>query len=373
MQTKVISQTEDFEVLAEDWLRLQEQDPDATIYSTYHFARSWWEAYRHSPDIRLFIVAVYHANRIVGIGPFILETSRRCGLAWRTLKFLGRGDFLGVLIEQNPEWINSIVRIITQTVLNAKNQWDRLLLTHLNASSSLVSYLLKNPSHSNPEYLSECPYINFAKYESFEQYKKRHVPSNTNQYKNKLQREIGYQFEIVGNHRGTDILNEIQDIHILEQNYLKKVKRRQDRSSLYQNPLLLLYLRAVYEQNDQVLTFVLRNQENRLIGYCTCFLYKGVLHTWNIGYDPDYGKYRIGSVLFLEILQYLFATRLVEKLDFGAGRYSWKFEWTDDFDLVYRYEVWNEDKPSTALLRRLSFWRRCLEQSRIQEFKKKSG
>src|SRR5690606_874844 len=36
------------------------------------------------------------------------------------------------------------------------------------------------------------------------------------------------------------------------------------------------------------------------------------------------------------ILEFLFSQDQFDRFDFGAGRYPWKFEWTDQFTSTYR-------------------------------------
>ncbi|QZY55333.1 GNAT family N-acetyltransferase [Crassaminicella profunda] len=353
MLSKTITTTEEFYNLQEDWERLQEQDPDVTYYSTFEFAKAWWDAYKNDQDKELFIVCIYQDKDIVGIAPFIIQKENKKIMSWNTLRFLGRGDFLGILVDRSNNNEMTIIKDIFKCIEDNTEKWERLSLTHIKHNSSIVAFILKSGKYNRKlKYLIECPYILLNKYRDFAEFNRKFVSGQVRNYRNKLMKNFNYQFRIVNN-KDIDMYDEISKVHKKEQEYLIDKYNRKERKSIFTDKKKTSYLKQIYKNNSKVLTFMLTDGENNLLGYDTCYLYKGVLHSWNIAYNPEFEKYRIGKILNYEIVKYVFKTKIADVFDFGAGRYPWKFEWTNDFVLDYQLDMWNEETEKGKKLKRL--------------------
>lgn len=74
--------------------------------------------------------------------------------------------------------------------------------------------------------------------------------------------------------------------------------------------------------------------DNRPVAYRFALQYRGVYFGDGIGYDPDWRKYRIGTLLFLRVLERLCKEKEVHHYDFGFGNAEYKESYGD--------EVWQE-------------------------------
>lgn len=354
MKIRLVTTTDEFFKLKESWEKLQEQDKDVTYYSTFEYNWTWWNVYKSDKNIELFIIVAEYNGQVIGIAPLIIEKINKKIFSFRCLKFLGKGDYMGIL-QANISFVKN--RTITTEIFNfiesKYNCYERIRLTHIKANSKLAAYLLKNKKHNkNFKYLIECPILRLNRFESFQEYKKEFVSSNAQQYANKLQREIGYNLKIISN-ENENVYDTIAKIHINEQCYLVKSKGRKERSSLFRNKFFSEFLKRIYNNNSNVITFIIEDSNGSLLAYETCYLYKRVLHMWNTAYNIKYEKYNLGKVINLEITKYLFHNNMADVFDFGAGRYFWKFEWTDDFMLDYLLDIWNEKTLKSRLLKKL--------------------
>jgi CelD/BcsL family acetyltransferase involved in cellulose biosynthesis len=354
MQIRVITTTDEFFKLKEPWERLQHQDKDVTYYSTFEYNWTWWDVYKSDKNKELFIVVAENNGKVVGIAPLIIEKINKKIFSYRCIKFLGRGDYMGLLLDNSP-----IVkyRTVTTEIFNfieSKYEcYERINLTHIKANSKLSAFMLKSKKHNkNFNYLIECPILRLNRFESFQAYKKEFVSSNAQQYSNKLRREVGYNFKIICN-ENEDVYERISKIHINEQYYLVKTKGRKERSSLYKNKFYSEFVKRIYHNNANVITFTIEDDNGTILAYETCYLYKRVLHMWNTAYNTKYEKYNLGKIINLEVAKYLFKNNMADIFDFGAGRYFWKFEWTDDFMLDYKIDIWNEKNFKSKLLKKL--------------------
>lgn len=351
MLTKIITNTDEFHKLKNDWERLQEQDPSVTYYSTFEFVEAWWNVYKENRNIKLFIICVYKNNETVGIAPFIIQRKRKKIISWNELNFIGKGDFLGVLVDRSGDYELTVIKDIFNCIEENTRLWDRVKLTHINSNCLLANFLFKQGKYNDKfKYLIESPYLNFKKYNCFEEYKKKFVSSSSKKYKNKLMREHNYTFRVIKNSKENNVFDKISELHKKTQDYLIKEEGRTDRRSLYEDERTHKYLRDIYQNSERILTFLMLDQSDNIIIYDTCYLYKNILHSWNTAYDPKYTKYNVGRIMNYEIMQYIFENAIADKFDFGAGRYSWKFEWTNEFNLVYQLDLWNEVSRKARLL-----------------------
>lgn len=354
MNLKVITTTDDFFNLKEHWERLQMKDNDVTYYSTFEYNWTWWKAYKSNKNLQLFIVTAENNGKIVGIAPLIIEKINKKIICYRCLKFMGRGDYMGILLDKSLDLKHGTVTAQIFNFIESKYEcYERIKLTHIKANSRLAAYMLKSKKNNkNFNYLVECPILRLNRFKSFEAYKKELGSSNARQYANKLQREVGYIFRAISN-KNEDVYERISKLHICEQHYLLKVKGRKERSSLYKDEFYSEFVKNIFNHNANVITFVIEDKMGNILIYETCYLYKRVLHMWNTAYNTNYEKYNLGKIINMETGKYLFENNIADIFDFGAGRYFWKFEWADDFMMDYSLDLWNENTLKGRILKKL--------------------
>lgn len=359
MQIKIISTTSEFLKLKGEWERLQAQDKDVTYYSTFEYNWTWWDIYKNDKNKKLFILVVEANKTVIGIAPLIIQKVNKKILSYRNIRFLGKGDYLGIIIDRtsNIKYGNIINEIFK--FIESKNQYfERITLTHIKNDSRLAAYILRNKQYNKDfKYLIECPILKCKKFNTYDVYIKEFVTKNDKRYRNVLQREVGYNFKVALNNK-EEVYEKISELHIAEQNYLLKNKGRVERKSLYSDIFFSKFIEKLYNNNSKVITFEIEDLNGELLIYDTCYLYKRVLHAWNLAYNPKYEKYHLGKIINLEMIKYIFENNIADILDFGAGRYPWKFEWTDDFILNYQLDIWNEKTIKGKLLKKYMILRK---------------
>ena len=351
MHLDVISTSEGLSDLRDEWEALERSDTKAPYYVTHRYVSAWWAAYADDPDRELHVVRVTNNGRCVGIAPLVVWTREVRGKTLRVLRFTGTGDYNAPLID--PDASAGAVCKLVREHLETGERWDRVHLGNIPATSAWAHQLFKSGLNPKLTVHVECPYVDMAKYDDLAAFEKRHLPAQLRNRRNKLYREAEPTFRVWhGNEE--DILGQIAQLHRLEKEYLIAQKARTERYSLFEDPARMAHVRALFTGTDDVVTFGLTTPKDGLIGYITCFRYGGTVLSWNIAYHPDYEQYRIGKVLHYEAIAHLFRAGGVDRFDFGAGRYPWKFEWTDDFDLTYqlRFDVRTEqEQPEEASAR----------------------
>ncbi len=347
--------TEDFLIIKEDWERIEQLDPDLTYYSTFHYNYCWWLTYGQDKYNKLFIICCYRDHKIVGIAPLMIREIDKKIITCHELCFLGKGDYFNFIVDSSRFSSLAIIKDIFHAIEENSNRWDRIELTHIQKDTQLLRYLLRHDKY-NPHinYLTSCPRIDIQDFTSYEQFDKEFMNTKMRKKHEKLRSQTGYRFKLVMGSQD-DIYERISQVHKMEKQYLQREKGKSERASLFENKNNEEFLKRLFKDNDQVITFLLETEEGEIIIYNSCYLYRNVLYGWNTAYSPKYSHYHgVSDVMMIEMIQYLFKHDHGEQIDFGAGSYSWKFRWTSRFSVSYSFSMWNLPTRKTKILRFLT-------------------
>jgi hypothetical protein len=357
MEHNIITTISGIESLKEDWERIQIQDSGLTYFSTFEYCYSWFQVYHDQPQFEIFVVAVMHNNQIMGIAPLVLHRKQKWGLSYVSLEFHYAGDYRDFIIDQfsgaNPM---NIVKEIFSVIENNDHLWDEINLTHINQNSLVCWYMLKSRLNKNFKYLIEVPFINLKNFEDFQDFCKNNLPNNINRYRNKLKKEISYQLKVYNEIE----LSKLGHIHILEKNHLIETKGAR-RKSGYEDLNKFVFYNKVYSNPNSCICFCLVDKNDKIFSYIIGFKYNKKYFYVNSAYDPKYESYNPGRILLYEIFIYLFESEIIDIFDFGTGRYAWKFEWTNRFNLLYRLNHINKKSKRLKLLKRLKSLKNALK------------
>jgi len=351
MDFKIINTSDSFVELEEDWRVLEQHSPEITYFSTFEYCYSWWKIFKELNHFKIFVIAIYHNNRIAGIAPMLLKANKSRFQSYTTLEFMARGDYADFLIDCTLDIKPlNIIKQIFKIIEEYSQEWDEINLTHISQHTLLAQYLLKSNYNKYFTYLIENPYIDFAKFEKFDDYCKNFLPAKTIQYVNRLKRATDFRLEI----SDKNIINEISEIHIAEKNFLLR-KGKKNRQSLFEDRRRKQFLSLLYENSNHILSYMLIDQKNgdKIIAYNTGFVFKNVFYSTNTAYDPEYERYGVGKIIYYFVFKQNFETKLWNVFDTLAGRYAWKFEWTNKFNLLYKFQYLKANNRKLLLQRKL--------------------
>ncbi|GAB6927007.1 hypothetical protein JCM10914A_09900 [Paenibacillus sp. JCM 10914] len=363
MNITIITDHEGFLGIREDWERLEKLDKQIAYYSTFRFNYSWWLAFGEDRNYKLFIICCYRDQQIVGIAPLMIRRNDKMILSCNVLCFIGQGDYLDMLVDNRHYSAQSIIKNIFMAIQENSSEWDRISLTHIHMNSRLLHYLQRHDTY-NPhiEYLTSCPRMNMREYGSFEQLSEDIFNKKMRKKPGKMQKQIPYTFRVIRGSQSEDIYDRISYVHKQEKDYLQNERGRTERRSVFDDEHNEAFYRTLFRGNEDVVIFLLESQDGEIIIYSCCYLFGNVSYDWNTGYTPKYaGFHGIADVLQMEIVQYLFENRVADQIDLGAGAYSWKFRWTNQFVVNYAMHYWNPSNFSSSLLHGLVKTRRFLQ------------
>jgi hypothetical protein len=337
MEYKVIGTIEDFESIKDDWERIENLSPITSYFSTFRYNYTWWKAYQDCKDLKLLIIVIYHNKENVGIAPLKIRKDKRRFYSRNILEFLGQGDYSDFLIDisKNIDPRKIIGDIFT--IINMKDSmWDEIDLTHISQYTLLANYLFTSKYNENFLYLIEVPFIDFSKYYSFEDYTKAFLPKKIKQYLNRFQRQVDYKVVVTNK----NVLGKISGVHIAEKEYLR-AKGLIQRHSFFEDEYSRIFFNLLYANNSNVITYLLMDTKNNndVICYYTGYVYKKVFHSYNTAYNPLYKNLAVGKIFNYLIFENNQIDKRWDIFDMGTGRYEWKFEWTNAFNLLYKLQI----------------------------------
>lgn len=344
MEYRIVTTTEEFVSLKETWIALETMSSKIPIFSTFDYCFSYWKTVESTKTHKLWIICVLHNQKVVGIAPLVIER-QTIYLKQKIdiLRFLAPGDYQEILINNRENLkTDNILKTVFEAIEENSQHWDRIHLTHISQLSPLTHFLFKSKYNKDFVPLIENPFIDLSKCANFSEFEKKHTPDKAKQYAKRLKNKINYRFS----HNEVN-LEDCIEIHKKEQeNYRKRGLKH--RYSIFDNPQTVRFVNSLYALG-KIHIFTLQAIETRqIIIYNWGYLKDGTFYSVNTGYDPEFEDLAVGRVMYYELIQHAYKTNLFTILDAGTGRYSWKFEWTSYFNLVYQLVI---NRPRSPLLK----------------------
>jgi hypothetical protein len=143
---KSIDTIEQFYELSEYWNDLLVLSRSNTICLTFEWIYTWAECFL-ATDRKLFVLAIYEKERLIGIAPWCIHEIAGPLQPFRQIEFLGTpemgSDYLDVIIKKGKE------KVITQCIYEyvfgqAAQCWETVLLQDIPSDSLFLNYFLEN-------------------------------------------------------------------------------------------------------------------------------------------------------------------------------------------------------------------------------------
>lgn len=337
METNILRDFKEIASIKQDWEMLEEIAPQVSYFSSYRYVSGWWTTYRDDATIEPYVIVVYHNMKIVGIAPLQIKTYKSRLSEYKELQFAhGGGDHANFIVNHNESAEPAkIVSEMIKAIIDNKTDYDRIAMTHIDYQSLLAHQLLISHQNASLTYLVECPFIDFTKYGSYDEFTKLFLPKKIRQYINRFGREVDYSMKVTDE----NLVEEFGKVHIAEKDYLKE-KGFSYRHSFFENERELGFRKALYNDNKNVLTYMLvDNATNDIICYYTGYVFRNKFHSVTTAYHPKYANLAVGKIFNYMIFEENFKNPRWEIFDMGTGRYAWKFEMTSDFTLLYQLKL----------------------------------
>lgn len=143
MKVRVIESERDFAALEPEWERLQSDATATSVFQTFAWMKSFWDAYGRGQPLRVLVAS--DGGAIVGILPLYIHTLPMLKFPVRMLRLVGTGgdtfpDDLGPVLAKGRE--EEVARALADAALRLPG-WDVLLLHDMLPDNAFTAAIAK--------------------------------------------------------------------------------------------------------------------------------------------------------------------------------------------------------------------------------------
>lgn len=339
MKIELIDNIDKFIAIEDEWKELENREKEITVFQTYLYNFTWWNTVKNLQKYKLNIFIVRdNDDKLLGIAPLIVEEEKYLFIKINTVKFMGWGDYLNFLISTKNTNVGKIISLIFENI--NRLEATRVLLTNIDIETILAKFLKKHQTLNGMMiFQTECPQIKFNKYKDFKEFKLKFLSNSVKKQRNKMLKELKYELNVQNNSLNNKF-EKISQIHKKLKDFLNKINNNNERRSIFEIEEKNNFLKEYYARSKEIINYTLTNEKENIIIYDTCYIKNNRIISWNMAHNFTYNNYNPGRVINYEIIEWIFKQDNFKDyiFDFGCGGYSWKFQWTEDFTLVYKLE-----------------------------------
>ena len=138
-----IDDTAEFEALRSEWDRLLSATEGGTVFQSWEWAFSWWQAFGHGKQLRVLAVRDSQ-SKLVALWPLYRFKATCLGLRLSVLRLLGTGhgvspDYMGCLT--SPQGDSAAVSALVGWLGENRREWDVLRLNEIRADAPWAEQL----------------------------------------------------------------------------------------------------------------------------------------------------------------------------------------------------------------------------------------
>jgi CelD/BcsL family acetyltransferase involved in cellulose biosynthesis len=329
MRITRISSTEDFAALRDEWNTLLSVSKADTVFLTWEWAFSWWEAF-HNADTNLFVLVVTDHDKTIGIAPLVLTRRRFGGLfALRQIKFLGAdiacGDYLDFIIDSRSQE-REVLRAILEYLQDHHAEWDHLCLTEVPEGSVNVPWIADMAKDLRYRFaqgiLHVCPSAAMPEtWEALEMSLNKDFRRNLKYEKRQLLEKRGGAFRLCDEQNLEAELDAFWTLHEMRWN-------SKGQAGSFTDPSKREFYRKMATRCSEKkwLRLCFLTVDNARIATLLGFQYGNRFYGLQTGFDPAWSKFSVGHVLLACVVEHALAEGSRE-YDFLRGTEPYKYDW----------------------------------------------
>lgn len=355
LRIETITRSERLASLAPHWSDLWERCPEATPFQAPEWLLPWWE---HLGRGRLCTLALWRADRLVGLAPLFVEPYFHLPLRRLALVGTGNTDYLDLLLD--PAESARALPALLNAIQDAPIRWDFCDLQQLRAGTALLEAGVHPSLRSVVREQEVCPVLTLpAAEDPFAAALPARLRSNLRYYQRRLERE-GSTFALAAPDAVKGALEALFWLH----------GARWRKRKL---PGVFTSSRVRRFHHDAARRFSRRGWlrlhtltlggQIRAVLYC--FHCRDRAYYYASGFDPALARLSPGTVLTGRAVQAA-ADEGAREFDFLRGDEPYKYTWAAVNRTNYRYLYWRDRSAGavapvlTALEHRLECRAKCL-------------
>jgi CelD/BcsL family acetyltransferase involved in cellulose biosynthesis len=314
-----IKTNDEFANLRQVWTSLLKQCPADDAFLTWEWLYTWWEHFGSA--YRLWLLAAWEGNELVGVAPLMLGQKRISGLTWKFLYSLGmpEADVRGFITRGNdPQISNAFYNYLLQ---HAKD-WDVLELHEVSPKAIDLQALSDRFSRAGfaiRTYSTVHYYLpTDGDWKAFHAKLSRNLRDDIRKKIHRMEKQAKLEFEQC---TGNQVLPE----HI---QWIFQITEQWRYPDLYASPeakpFHLDLADRMGEQGWARIYFV--SWDNQPIAFDYGFFYNQRFEDWRSGFENKYFQYSPGKALLFHLIETSFQDGLKE-IDFLCGTEDYKKQW----------------------------------------------
>lgn len=325
----------------EKWNQLVQAMPYPSVFCTWEWISAWQSNFTKKNN--LFIIFVYEGGDLIGILPLYYYQSDliKTGFCGKVLKFCGADplhtDHLDVIC--NKENTDICIEAIFKYLNNNRSLWDVIHIPLLAENSGIISYF-NQKTRILVCYIYEittAPYLVIGgKFDDYINKFKKKKRYNIRRERKKLYNELdaGY-FSCNNNEEVIDGLRTVFHLHN------KRFAHKGTVSTFGNKNIEKFYLDFIENTGDRDYIWIrfIRNKE-RVVSAFLGFYFCDRIFFYQMGHDPEYSNYSLGSTIIYESINEAFQKKCVE-FNFLQGDEQYKYSWTDKERMLSDVVIFN--------------------------------
>ena len=329
VSTMVLTEETDFNSIHEEWDSLVDASFQRACFLRCEWNRAWWRSFATRENQLFMITCRDERDRLVGLAPFYLKPTDSTDLSnARQVCFLGTN--LGVIGLSDRDIIvrsgyESSVALAVVERLRQSSQWDDLWLDGIPAASTVLPHL-RLALHHRAQVIARNPiaYIDATiDWETFSRTLSRAVRKSINRSTRRLFALYECEFRCV----------ETEDELAVALTALMSLHRARWKSQPVPDTLNIPHIeeflrhmaqRSLPGNRLRLWTLAL---DGRIVAAEMAFFDAGVIYHVQTGFDPDYAKESVGTVLLMMCIKDSIERETVREIIIGKHA-GYKKHWT---------------------------------------------
>jgi CelD/BcsL family acetyltransferase involved in cellulose biosynthesis len=316
--------------LAGEWNDLLRRSAADNVFLTHEWVSTWWKHFGEKGRLRLLEMRDEEGN-LRGLAPLKQVTGRGRFGKVRRLEFIGFGgeanpDHLDFIFERGRE--RECFDLLWGELLARRGDWDLLHLASVDSASPTAVLLRERASRRRVRLHSfratVCPYVELpGDYEALLAGLRPKLRRDIRKSWNRLQKL--HHVEIVACEEPESTDHGFEELARLHQLRMQDT----DRGGNFANERYGRFHREVMRAlaGRGWLELKLLEIEGRSVAANYSLRYGKVLYGYQMGLDPEFYRYSLGTVLLARMAKDLIENGFRE-IDFLRGASPWKYRWT---------------------------------------------
>lgn len=325
----VITKTEEFFALRDQWNVINQSSPKGTIFISWEWLYTWWETYCKDGNRQLYILTcTNNRNQIIGIAPFqILSNPKKYFPCSRQLILLGTGEtdgsyvfgeYMDLLIQPGQE--QRVVDSFSSYLTKNNTLWDGMKFHELLVDSYLSKLFSKQLSESSFEMVREVKEKGFRTYidlpDTYKDYLmglRKKMRNNITRTFSRLESEQNYTIDTI-----SDVEKVNESIEVLAE--LNRSRRGDMKKySVFEQENFVKFHRRVIKRllsKNQISLKILRFGDEPVAALYS-FIDGDTIHPYQSGFETDNGhRYSLLTTMLTKEIESSINNQKLKKFNF---------------------------------------------------------